>query len=170
VADAVNSTNVVAFPPSGAEPDFLVTVTYDTPRSGRVQMGREIGLFLEVARAITVAQPDHAIGFVALGAETADQRGTRRLAQFLLDEAVEPSVISIVGERMTEDQIYVYGSCMGSFPPGWAASDSFTEGKCVDLDSGSGAITAAGFQETRVGGDIESVGRELFEFLTRSRS
>ena len=172
VADSVSSTNVVAFPPNGTDPEFLVTITYDTPRSGRVQMGRELGLFLELARALTVADPDHTVGFVALGAETADQRGTRRLAQFLLDEAVEPSIISLRSEEAAEGNVFIFGSCMGSNEGASTMpySSSFTDAECRDLNTHSGALTEAGFQLTRISGDLEEMGRALFGFLTRPRS
>jgi hypothetical protein len=93
VENTLNSTNVVSFPPNGSEPRYLVAVAYDTDPSGRQQTGRELGVFLEVARALTVAEPDHSVAFVAMGAESDDNRGSRRLAQFLLDEDLEPSIL-----------------------------------------------------------------------------
>lgn len=94
VADNVSSTNVVAFPPAGGDPRVLVTIAYDTgPRPG--QSGRYLGLFLELARVLNVTAPEHAVAFVAVGAESADRRGTRRLAQFLLDRELDPVVYSI---------------------------------------------------------------------------
>lgn len=169
VEDAVNSTNVVAMPPNGSKPAFLVAVPYDTPGSGRLQQGRELGLFLELARALTVAEPDHSVAFAALGAETADARGTRRLAQFLLDEGVEPSVLLIRFDSQSQQgSFYTQGACMGE--GNGIYSDSFSEEGCQDLNMHSGAITAAGFQLTYVGGDVEEMGRALFDFLTRTRS
>lgn len=94
VEDQVRSTNVVALPPSGAEPLYVVTVAYDTGAEGDGR-GSFIGLFLELARAVEVAAPEHAVAFVAVGAESADRRGTRRLAQYLLDESFEPRIFSI---------------------------------------------------------------------------
>jgi hypothetical protein len=165
VADAVSSTNVVAFPPGGVDPEFLVTIGYDTPTSGRVQMGREIGLFLELARALTVVDPEHAVAFVALGAESADHRGTRRLAQFLIDEGVEPSIIWIRKDNVGPS-IWVRGACQGDSYP----ADSFTTGRCADNTSFGYALDDAGFQLTTVAGDTDEMGRALFEFLTQPRS
>lgn len=95
VAHQVRSTNVVAMPPEGSDPEYLVVVAYDTRPGGGDGAGRYIGLFLELARALHVADPHHGVGFVAVGAESAGNRGTRRLARFLLDEGLDPSVISI---------------------------------------------------------------------------
>lgn len=102
VQDQVRSTNVVALPPSGAEPRYLVAVAYDTG-ARHDDRGRYIGLFLELARAIEVAEPDHAVAFVAVGAESADRRGTRRLAQYLLDRGFDPTIFTI-GMAIPEEE------------------------------------------------------------------
>jgi len=169
VADTINSTNVFAYPPNGSEPEFLVAVSYDTPASGRVQQGTEIGLFLELARALTVADPDHEVGFVGLGAQTADARGTRRLAQFLLDEGMDPSIILIRPESGTGRSIFVRGACGGA-SSGSVFSDSFTPGTCRDNVSVDTWLYGAGFQLTTVGGDVQEAGRALFDFLTDDES
>src|SRR5688572_11035878 len=64
VADTLNSTNVFAYPPSGADPLFVVALPYDTPASTSnsgstysAQIGKQMGLFLELARALTVSDP-----------------------------------------------------------------------------------------------------------------
>jgi hypothetical protein len=165
VADSVSSTNVIAFPPSGADPEFLVTIAYDTPRSGTIQMGRELGLFLELARVLTAVEPEHAVAFVALGAESNDNRGTRRLAQFLLDQEVEPSIIWIRKDDGGMG-IWIRGACQGGTEP---ASD-FTTGACADNVSFGYALDDAGFQLTTIAGDIEEMGRALLDFVTRPRS
>lgn len=170
VADTVSSTNVVAFPPGGAEPDFLVTVAYDTDPSGREQTGREIGIFLELARALTVADPQHRIGFVALGAESADERGTRRLARFLLDEGVDPSIIQIQAARFGGRDVFVDGACSGEKNAGLATSTSFTDEGCRFVDTHNSVLMAAGFELTRVHGDVEALARALFDFLAAPRS
>lgn len=94
VGDVVNSTNVVAMPPDGSKPEVLVTVVYDTDGSGS-RNGDQIGLFLEVARALSVADANHHVGFVALGAESSEGRGSRRLAQFLVDQELDPVIYSL---------------------------------------------------------------------------
>lgn len=170
VADTINSTNVFAYPPNGSEPEFLVAITYDTPASGRVQQGRELGLFLELARAVTVADPDHSVAFAALGAENADRRGTRRLAQFLLDEGIAPSILLIrFDSRSTEGSFYAQGACAGE-ARAMAYADSLDPDGCRTTNMHSGALDLAGFQLTYVGGDIEELGRGLFDFLMGNES
>lgn len=170
VADTVSSTNVVAFPPGGGEPEFLVTVPYDTTRSGAHSFGAEIGIFLETARALAVRDPHHKVAFVALGAETAEHRGTRRLARFLLDEGVSPSVISLSGSRSGPQATFgvvVWGACQeghGNEPT------SFTRGTCDEPVDSDDVLTAAGFEHTWIGGDAPELARELFRFLTAARS
>jgi hypothetical protein len=171
VENTLNSTNVVAMPPNGSDPEFLVAIAYDTPSTqSHFQSGRELGLFLELARALTVAMPDHSVGFAALGAETNDHRGTRRLAQFLLDEGLDPSVLMIlVGGEGQEGSFYSIGACMGARNNG-TYSSSLTNDDCTDLDLHNSAFSGAGFQVTFVGGDIEDLGAGLFDFLVDHQS
>ena len=83
VGDLVESTNLVALPPSGEDPETIVTVAYDSPGESTAS-GAAVGTFLELARALYAAAPDHRVEFVALGAETsAEHLGSRRLAQQL---------------------------------------------------------------------------------------
>ncbi len=91
VRDQVHSTNVVAFPPNGEEPRVVVTVGYahDGEAAGD---GLRIGLFLELARALNVADPQHGVGFVAVGADTF---GHARLRRFLRDRSLTPEQIGI---------------------------------------------------------------------------
>jgi hypothetical protein len=170
VVDTLNSTNVFAYPPNGSEPEYLVAVSYDTPSSGRQQQGPELGLFLELARALTAADPQHSVAFAALGAETADNRGTRRLAQFLLDEDVSPSVLLIDYRYQRESGAYIYGSCMGDSSGAAPGAETLTEDACSDTNIVGPAIADAGFQLTFVGGDIEDLGPKLFDFLLDSQS
>jgi len=91
VANTVRSTNVVALPPSTEDPEYLVAVAYDA--AGKPEA---IGAFLELARALRAAVPDHPVEFVALGAESANvgggNLGTRRLIQVLEDRELDPEV------------------------------------------------------------------------------
>lgn len=94
VANTVRSTNVVGLPPSTEDPEYLVAVAYDaagTPGS--------IAAFLEIARALRVAVPDHSVEFVALGAESAsgNRLGSRRMINLLLDRDLQPHVIHLEG-------------------------------------------------------------------------
>lgn len=94
VANLVESTNLVALPPNGEEPETVVTVAYDADE--RSKTGEAVGVFLELARALYAADPDHRVEFVALGAENTEEHlGSRRLAQQLRDEDRSPNVISI---------------------------------------------------------------------------
>lgn len=102
VRDQVRSTNVVAPPPSGAPPDVVVAVAYDAGTESQFS-GQRIGLFLEMARALNVAEPSHEVAFVAMGAESVEHRGSRRLAQYLLDEGWDPLVYTI-GDALPDDE------------------------------------------------------------------
>lgn len=113
LAGTATSTNVVAFPPSGETAETVVAVPYDTARE-LAQGGAEIGLFLELARALNVADPQHSVAFAALGAEHAGVRGghlgSRSLVKLLLDEGHEPLVITIesIGGEM-QGRFSAYG-------------------------------------------------------------
>ncbi|MDQ3981239.1 MAG: hypothetical protein M3271_01005, partial [Actinomycetota bacterium] len=111
VQDLVRSTNVVALPPGGAEPDVIVAVAYDSAQ-GSPPDGRAIGVWLEVARALRAVEPDHAVEFVALGAEHADvaggNLGSRRLARQLTDEGRTPGVMVV--DRVEEGPLAATGA------------------------------------------------------------
>jgi hypothetical protein len=98
VGDLVRSTDVVALPPSGDGPLAVVVVPYDTAANLPPQ-GEDLGLFLELARALRVEEPAHAVEFVALGAELTDRDGgrlgTRRLVRLLVDAELAPPIVSI---------------------------------------------------------------------------
>jgi hypothetical protein len=98
VGDLVRSTDVVALPPSGGAPRAVVAVPYDT-LPGLPPQGEDLGVFLELARALRVEQSSHAVEFVALGAELTDRDGgslgTRRLVRLLVDAEVVPPVVVI---------------------------------------------------------------------------
>lgn len=97
--DLVRSTNVVALPPAGEPISAIVTVAYDTAASLQAH-GRDIGLFLEVARALRVREPEHSVQFVALGAEVTAENGgnlgSKALAGELADLDEKPPVIALV--------------------------------------------------------------------------
>jgi hypothetical protein len=98
VANTVNSTDVIALPPSGRDPEVVVAVPYDTAQQA-APGGAALGLFLELARALRVADPRHSVEFVALGAERTPVQGghlgARRLAQLLIDEDRDPLVVTL---------------------------------------------------------------------------
>lgn len=97
--DTVRSTNVVALPPGAGDPQAVVTVAYDTTSSAPA-LGADLGLFLELARALRVREPDHDVQFVALGAELTGEGGgnlgSRALAAELGDLAADSTVISLM--------------------------------------------------------------------------
>jgi hypothetical protein len=99
VEDTIRSSNVVALPPNGESPEVVVGVGYDTTDDVR-DIGNGIGLFLELARALRVAEPEHPVQFVALGAEhtgiNGGQLGSRRLIRLLTDAEIDPEIVQIV--------------------------------------------------------------------------
>ena len=95
VADTVRSSDVIAIPPSGESPEVVVTVSFDRPVGSPDDDGSDIGAFLEVARALRVEAGSHNVQFVALGAQSDDMLGARRLARLLLDAEVKARVIHL---------------------------------------------------------------------------
>jgi hypothetical protein len=106
VSNLVRSTNVVAAPPSGRQPLVTVTVPYDTAvgeahaasaNGGAGREAEELGLFLELARALAIADPQHRVSFVALGAERAEvsggRLGSRRLVVYLRERSLSPVMV-----------------------------------------------------------------------------
>lgn len=96
VANQVQSTNVVAFPPSGNDPEIVVAIGYDHDGRSPAE-GAEIGLFMELARALNVAAPEHRVAFVALGAERADNAGSAKLARTLAERELGSQVVILRG-------------------------------------------------------------------------
>ena len=164
VEDLFRSTNVVAQPAGGAEPDAMVVVPYGTG-PGAPKEEYALGLFLELARALNVTAPGHKVHFVALGAEFTDVEGghlgSRRLARFVLDEKQDPFVIEL-GEVTTgsgfraegdrEDQLNV------------AAGDGSVGSSDAVLRSVD-VFKAAGFERVLVSGGLEDVAPALLQFL-----
>lgn len=154
VEDLVRSTNVIAQPPSGGDPEIVVVVSCDA--TGRAGEDRAVALFLELARALRARAPEHAVQFVALGAEHAStggsRLGSRRLAQQLLDEEADPFIVRI--DSVTrEGRVVARG-------PGAA--------RIADAESAEGdpVFTRAGFDHAVVSGQADELGRTLLDFLT----
>lgn len=158
VRDQVQSSNVVAFPPDGDEPQVVVTVPYDTPEEGAPN-GAEIGLFLELARALYAAAPEHAVGFAAVGAEGAEGRGSAALAGLFEEQGIEPGVISIRPSARAGESLSVTGSCMDP------DSQLVAFEECSHPTRSGSPFAARGLQFTAVGGDVDVLGRALFDFL-----
>lgn len=112
VSNLVRSTNVVASPPSGRRPEVAVTVPYDTPARKAAPPGaaEAVGLFLELARALAVARPQHRVAFVALGAERAEvsggRLGSRRLVVYLRSRSLSPEVVVLSSEAARTAEVF----------------------------------------------------------------
>ncbi len=99
VADLVRSTDVIAVPPGTQDPVAVVAIGYDTGADdgGDNSHGPALGLFLELARASLVADPDSSIWFAALGAQQVPGEGafsgSKVLLRYLTEEGVDPLII-----------------------------------------------------------------------------
>ncbi len=169
--DLVRSTNVVALPPGGGPIDAVVTVLYDTTGS-TPPYGVDIGLFLEIARAARVVEPDHNVQFVALGAEVTTQGGgnlgSRQLASELADLDPKPPVIGL---------LEVPGG--GFKAPGPAGDDLNRVALEMDLPDArplseplipaylraSQVFSSAGVPHAIAAGGIEEIGRVVLAYL-----
>ena len=140
-------------------------VPYDTTEDFPTD-GLALGLFLELARALRVAEGNHGVSFTALGAEHAalgqGNLGSRRAAQELLDGESEPMIVSL--SRI------VKGACVEvSASPG---SEDVALGANVDCDplpatsSEPDVFAEAGFDHVTISGDPIAVGVVLFDFLS----
>lgn len=164
VANLVRSSDVLALPPSGDDPEIIVTVPYDTP-PGQSGGGLAIGLFLELARAAHVRQEGHSIEFAALGAERArvdpGRLGSRRLAQLLLDDDVRPAIVSL-------DDVSEGGAVRAA---GDLAADVAAAGRRLGIEvevspAADDVYARAGFDVAVVGGRIDAVDDVVLGFLT----
>jgi hypothetical protein len=164
VGNLVRSTNLMALPPSKGDPEVVVAVPYDTGS------GLTLGVFLELARALHAATAEHAVEFVALGAEGTggDDRelGSRRLIKVLADEGADPLIITLSASG-------------GEF---FAEGDEEAAEPLRDLARRQGLRTTdvygppeahrptvferAGFDHVRVGGPTPGVGAVLLEYLS----
>lgn len=167
VADLVRSTNVIGTPPRGAAPEYLVAVPYGTPPNDALD-AHSIGVFLEVARALAVRESDHAVEFVALGAEFAEQEagtlGSRAMASLLREESLEPEIIYL-SPKLSSDSFYAEGPLASEFEP--ASSAGTTRLPEVAL-AAAAAYRNEGFEVTVIDGDPEEVAAALLEFLSQS--
>lgn len=168
VGNLVRSTNVVALPPSAEDPVAVVAVPFDTGEEPEPS-GASLGLFLELARALRVAVPDHSVEFVALGADHAEvpggRLGARRLIQGLLDDDLDPVVIELLA---------LHGGT-GFFARGPAAPgiNEVAESIGVEIPPSPLKIMPdeqlwqrAGLDFAVIGGAPDQVGKVLLEYLT----
>jgi len=168
VRNLIRSTNVVAVPPSAEDPTVVVVVAYDTDETPE-PTGGSLGLFLELARALRVAIPDHSVEFAALGAEHTDissgRLGSRRLIQGLLDDELDPVVI----------QLFPGSAGAGFFARGSAAPEINDAAETVGVEVPRSPLKTmpdeqlwqrAGLEFAAVAGAPEDVGRVLLEYLS----
>jgi len=160
-ADLVRSTNVIGTPPQGAAPEYLVAVPHGTPPDAH-----SIGVFLEVARALTVRDGFHSVEFVSLGAEFAEQEagtlGSRAMASLLSEESFEPQVIYL-SPVLSGDGFYARGPLAGEFDPEVPANEPPLN---QVARAAAEAFENEGFEATLVDGDPVEVAVTLLEFLS----
>lgn len=170
--DLVRSTNVVALPPGGDEPEAVVTVLYDTT-TGTPPHGRDIGLFLELARALRVQEPDHNVQFVALGAEVSSHGGgnlgSRELAAELVDLDEPPPVIGLL--EVSSGGFRAPGPAGDdlnrvAIDMGVPAARPLTEPLLVTYLRATEIMQAQGIPHAIAAGGIEEVGGVVLAYLT----
>ena len=165
VADLVRSTNVIGTPPEGATPEYLVAVPYGTPPDQALD-ARSLGVFLEVARALSVRQLDHPVEFVALGAEFAEQEkgtlGSVAMASLLQEESFEPQVIYL-SPVLSGDAFYAQGPLASEFEPEVAGNEAPLDQIAL---AAADLYRNEGFDATIVDGDAAVVANTLIEFLS----
>ncbi|MDQ3879002.1 MAG: hypothetical protein M3290_11725 [Actinomycetota bacterium] len=165
----VNSTNVVALPPSGGAPTVAVVAPYGTGASSP-STGPSVGLLLELARALNVAFPHHSVEFVALGAEYTSLHGgalgSRRLAKIFLGGHEEPLVLVLDASGS--------GGSLEANPNGaaigfWRTLMHVAFGKSVPQPSGPtpspDVFASAGLPRIVVAGGAAELGSVLLRFL-----
>jgi hypothetical protein len=160
VGHLLESTNLVAAPPSGVEAHTVVTVAYDA-EAAQPPTGEAVGLFLELARALYAAQPRHRVEFVALGADRSTERlGSRRYAQQLTEEGRSPTLISLEGIEQ--------GAPVVARGPGASElSDLAGRSARAQEEQQDGVFDRAGFDHLSVAGDPARVGSALLAYLGR---
>lgn len=170
VANTVRSTNVVALPPSTEDPEYLVAVAYDSGGDPGA-----IGAFLELARALRAADPDHSVQFVALGAESAQVEGgtlgSRRMIRLLQDRELDPEVLVLTAKQHPSwPLLKAYGSSAGdliqlSFEMHCPECNGVTDELLTDPTNE--AFAAAKLDTTLVVGRPDRTGPVLLRFLTQ---
>jgi hypothetical protein len=156
-------------PPQGDEPRYVIAVPYDTP-PGEALDAHAIGVFLEVARALSVRGLDHAVEFVALVAEFTEpgegSSGSRALVERLADEGIAPQIIYL------SPQLIQGGAPGDGFYAEGPLADQLEERTTLEKQNAGPAVRSslklyaeAGFEATLVGGVPEVVAQKLIEFL-----
>jgi len=163
VSNLVRSTNVVATPPSGGRPLVAVTVPYDTPaEAGATQGGaEELGLFLELARSLALARPEHRVSFVALGAEYAEvsggRLGSRRLVVYHRERSLSPLMVVLEDIDGGAGPVRATGDEASKVVEG--AAPGRAEGRVAEV------FEAAGLDVLTVSGGAREAGVALLDYL-----
>ena len=170
VSNLVRSTNVVATPPSGRQPLVAVTVPYDTAvgeahaASANAAAGKEpeeLGLFLELARALAIAHPQHRVSFVALGAERAEvtggRLGSRRLVVYLRERSLSPVMVVLDDIESGGGPVRATGAMAEKVVEGAAPADAV--GEVAEV------FEAAGLDVLTVSGGARAAGDALLDYL-----
>jgi hypothetical protein len=167
VEDLVRSTNVVAAPPRASEPSVVVTAAYDSARGG-LPTGERLGVWLELARALYARAPDHAVEFVALGAESSDvgdgTLGSRRLIEFLLGDDLTPLVVSLENVGGSGESFSATGDGADELL-GIARRLGVSSGEASPPGRAAAVFSRAGLSYVTVSGSPAGVGRVLLEYL-----
>jgi hypothetical protein len=167
VEDLVRSTNVVALPPSGEDPDVLVVVGYDSTETSP-PAGLAIGVWLEVARALRAIEPQHSVQFVALGAEHAEVEGgdlgSRRLVRQLLDDGDSPHVVVVEDVEEGDERLVAGGDALDELRQEARSLDVGADQAFPRKDVGRAFLTAD-FDTTVIGGGAGAVGPVLLAYL-----
>lgn len=162
VADTARSTNVIARPFSDAS-SAMVVAPYGTG-PGAPDSSLALGTFLELARALTAIEPGHKVAFAALGAEftgvEGGHLGSRRLAQFLIDEEQSPLIIQF-GSIAEGEPLAVAGDA-NDVLLGSLGSDGAGRAELPQPD----VFKEAGFSRIVVSGAPQDVGELLVGFLS----
>ncbi len=167
VANLVDSTNLLALPPGGESPTTIVTVAYDAFAGERA--GESVGVFLELARALHAADPDHRIEFAALGAErTGPHLGSRRLAQQLRAEGGSPFLVTIAGVGEGRPLSFAGEAAAELRAAAGAELDARAAVADLDVIGGVDVFGRAGFDHLIATGEAGEVGPVLLGWL-RSR-
>jgi hypothetical protein len=162
VRNLVRSTNLMALPPSGTDPRVVVAAPYDTGAD------LTVAVWLELARAVHAAASGHSVEFVALGAERNEGLGSRRLARVLLDDDVDPVMVTMDVAASGEGDVLVEGDGPTAAALRSTAArlglDEPTEVPPPSIDRG--VFEQAGFEHVVVHGQSAAVGELLLEYLT----
>ncbi|MFP5352691.1 MAG: hypothetical protein ACLGIB_09030 [Actinomycetota bacterium] len=171
--DTVRSTNVVALTPGGGDPQAVVTVAYDTTSSAP-PLGQDLGVFLELARALRVKDPDHNVEFVALGAEltitNGGNLGSRALARDLQGLDDPPPVITVM---VVPGGGFRAPGPMGDELNAVAAELEVPLGRPLSVPivplhlKATEIFDSAGIGHAIAAGGIEEIGMVLLEYLSR---